>query len=535
MKIIKKIITFTIIFSFLLLIVSCSDKKNTTQVIDVLEIEASGYDNEKVYQGFSYTKSESVVVTAKFSDGSNKDVTNIAKFSKLSTTTAGPTTQQISYSYNGKTVYTSYDVLVLDYSSQRISLDISEVKTVYSIKDKLNLKNLRVTAFYPTGAQVRVSQYDVEMTDIYNIKCDTNTVFSHDGIFDVKISYQNCNSSFSIMVYNDEMTSFHYKVSNSLDYEKNQNVNFINGKDLFKSLYANVYMKGEDCTYDYNALTYDEKNYEAALKIKSSNTSEKTDGLTIAVTKPVRIVMLTKLDANTLSIRDSSEMVIKRYGITTGIGYVSFELEAGTYTVSSVDNYIYIYDLYFVYDSNLNLKKYDTVEIDESSIKAEYHYNDSFDVNDFKVNGIIGSVKETIDANDYKIQLYYNGNEVSDFSFEGEYQIKLSYTGSDLCDEPVKRYTINFNFTDMDKLYLNKIVVNGILVDIAKNQFSYYITVSEDTTEVSLELESVGEGIITVNGLEYSKDMKVIIGEESIKINVTDGVRTTGYELIIRK
>ena len=102
-------------------------------------------------------------------------------------------------------------------------------------------------------------------------------------------------------------------------------------------------------------------------------------------------------------------------------------------------------------------------------------------------------------------------------------------------DEPVKRYSINFNFTDMDKLYLSKIVVNGVLVDISKNQFSYYIIVDKDITEVSLELESVGEGIITVNGIEYTKGMKVSIGKESIKINVTDGSRTTGYELIIRE
>lgn len=195
----------------------------------------------------------------------------------------------------------------------------------------------------------------------------------------------------------------------------------------------------------------------------------------------------------------------------------------------------YIYDLYFVYDSDLNLKKYDTIEIDKSSLKDEYHYNDSFDVNNFKVNGIIGSSKEVLDVNNYRIQLYYKGNEVSDFSFEGEYQIKLSYIGNDLCDEPVKRYSINFNFTDMDKLYLSKIVVNGVLVDISKNQFSYYIIVDKDITEVSLELESVGDGIITVNGIEYTKGMKVSIGKESIKINVTDGSRTTGYELIIRE
>ena len=87
----------------------------------------------------------------------------------------------------------------------------------------------------------------------------------------------------------------------------------------------------------------------------------------------------------------------------------------------------------------------------------------------------------------------------------------------------------------MDILYLSKIVVNGVLVDISKNQFSYYIIVDKDITEVSLELESVGDGIITVNGIEYTKGMKVSIGKESIKINVTDGSRTTGYELIIRE
>lgn len=70
----------------------------------------------------------------------------------------------------------------------------------------------------------------------------------------------------------------------------------------------------------------------------------------------------------------------------------------------------------------------------------------------------------------------------------------------------------------MDKLYLIKIVVNGVLVDISKNQFSYYIIVDKDITEVSLELESVGDGIITVNGIEYTKGMKVSIGKESIKL-----------------
>lgn len=535
MKIIKKLISFTTVIFSLFFIISCSKTASTTFSIELLNIEASGINNETVYQGFSYSKSSSVIITATFSDGTEKNVTNDAKFGKISTSKVGPVEQNVNYTFNGKTVSTTYEVLVLDYSSQRINLDTANVKTIYNLNEKLTLNNLRVTAFYPNGAQIKVSQYDVELTDIYNVKCDINKTFIHDGVYDVKISYQNCNSSFSIMVYNDEMTSFHYKVSNSLDYEKNQNVNFLNGKDLFKSLYANVYMKGENCTYDYNALTYNEMNYEASLKIKSSISNEKTDGLTIAVTRPVKVVMLIRLDANTLSIRDSSEMVIKRYGITSGVGYVSFELEAGTYTISSVDSYAYIYDLYFVYDSNLNLKKYDTIEIDKSSLKDEYHYNDSFDVNNFKVNGIIGSSKEVLDVNNYRIQLYYKGNEVSDFSFEGEYQIKLSYIGNDLCDEPVKRYSINFNFTDMDKLYLSKIVVNGVLVDISKNQFSYYIIVDKDITEVSLELESVGEGIITVNGIEYTKGMKVSIGKESIKINVTDGSRTTGYELIIRE
>ena len=76
--------------------------------------------------------------------------------------------------------------------------------------------------------------------------------------------------------------------------------------------------------------------------------------------------MLIRLDANTLSIRDSSEMVIKRYGITSGVGYVSFELEAGTYTISSVDSYAYIID-YTLCMIRIKFKKYDTIEIDKSS------------------------------------------------------------------------------------------------------------------------------------------------------------------------
>lgn len=220
MKIIKKLISFTTVIFSLFFIISCSKTASTTSSIELLNIEASGINNETVYQGFSYSKSSSVIITATFSDGTEKNVTNDAKFGKISTSKVGPVEQNVNYTFNGKTVSTTYEVLVLDYSSQRINLDTANVKTIYNLNEKLTLNNLRVTAFYPNGAQIKVSQYDVELTDIYNVKCDINKTFIHDGVYDVKISYQNCNSSFSIMVYNDEMTSFHYKVSNSLDYEK---------------------------------------------------------------------------------------------------------------------------------------------------------------------------------------------------------------------------------------------------------------------------------------------------------------------------
>ena len=210
MKIIKKFISFAMIILGLFLIISCSHETTpTTSSIELLTIEASGIDNETVYQGFTYLKSSSVIITARFNDGSEQNVTNDAKFSKISTSKVGPVEQNVSYTFNGKTATTKYDVLVLDYSSQRISLDISNVKTIYNLNDKLTLKNLRVTAFYPNGAQTKISQYDVEMTDIYNVKCDTNKTFIHDGVFDVKISYQNCNSSFAIIVYDDSKTAFH--------------------------------------------------------------------------------------------------------------------------------------------------------------------------------------------------------------------------------------------------------------------------------------------------------------------------------------
>lgn len=536
MKIIKRLIFFTTVIFSLFLIISCSETASTTSNIELLTIEASGINNETVYQGFSYSKSSSVIITASFSDGTEKNVTNEAKFGKISTSKVGPVEQNVNYTFNGKTVSTTYEVLVLDYSSQRINLDTVNVKTIYNLNEKLTLNNLRVTAFYPNGAQTKVSQYDVELTDIYNVKCDINKTFIHDGVFDVKISYQNCNSSFSIIVYDDTKSAFHYTASKSLDYQKGKDVNFGNGQNLFKSPYANVYIKGKECSYDYSSISYEGKTYEASLKIKSKSSEEKDDGLTIVVTKPVKIVMLTKLEKNTISIRDSSEMAVKRYGISNGTGYISFELGSGTYTISSTDSFIYIYDLYFIYDSNLNLKKYDTIEIDESTLKTEYHYNDIFDQKSFKINGIMNKEKEVLDEHEYKIELVYHGEIVSDFNYEGEYQIKLSYIGDNLCEEPFKAYNVTFNFTDMDKLYLNKIVVNDANIVIAKNQFVYYISLANDVNEISLELTSVGKSTIYVNGILYNNGMKIAVeNDQNITVIVTDGIKTMGYSLIIKK
>ena len=87
MKIIKKLISFTTVIFSLFFIISCSKTASTTFSIELLNIEASGINNETVYQGFSYSKSSSVIITATFSDGTEKNVTNDAKFGKISTST----------------------------------------------------------------------------------------------------------------------------------------------------------------------------------------------------------------------------------------------------------------------------------------------------------------------------------------------------------------------------------------------------------------------------------------------------------------
>ena len=98
------------------------------------------------YQGESFNTA-GMSVTAKYSDGTTKDVTTSATYSGFDTNKTG--TQTITVSYGGKTA--TFTVTVVAVTLTKIEVTTKPTKTTYYVGDSLNTTGIKITGTYNNG------------------------------------------------------------------------------------------------------------------------------------------------------------------------------------------------------------------------------------------------------------------------------------------------------------------------------------------------------------------------------------------------
>lgn len=446
-KIINKIIFTCLLFFTSFNLISCNEEE-TTVPDEVVKIVASGCNFESVYQGYTYGKSSNVIITAYYTVSEAKDVTNSCYYPKISTSSAGTVSQKVTYTYKDKTVSTQYDVKVIDNSMSSIELDYSSCKRIYKLNEKIDLSNLKVYGIFPYGSKTSISNYTVSITDIYNLTFLTSTALYHDGVYDVRIKYNDLYKSYSIIVYDDTKTSYDYKADNSIDYIFNKEISFENNTELFKSPFVEISMVGENCNFSYNTFKYDDIKYDSYLYLTNDLSSEKSEGLKLSILKDCIVILTLKTYSNAISIRDANEEVVETIGCKDGTGYLAFEATPGNYTISSFENKSFIYNISFVFDNASIDKEYTDITISSYYVNKIYYKNDDFDLNSIEVYGVCNDENILLDKEDYSISLYYNGQLVDNFSDSGKYNLIISYKGNVLCNNRNVSFDITYKNDD---------------------------------------------------------------------------------------
>lgn len=504
--------------------------------LEVLRIEISGADNETVFQNFTYKRSNSIVVTAYYSDSSSDDVTSKAVFIKVNTTNVGPQEAIVTYTYYGKTVESSYEVNVLPYGVEELKLDSTSVKKIYEVGQKLDLTGLRVTGTYSSGSESIIKNYDVWITDINNRKQSKDSPFTKAGSYDVVISYQGGNASYSVKVYEKTAVSYHYLVTNSIDYLKDADSDFTASKAIFKSPYAYVVPNGSNIKYDYDEASYDNNTYEAGLKISPANpdfeNTEDLKGVCIQLLKPADLIIV--LNNKNLIVRTMDDRVISYTGNKIGMTTIFVSLEEGAYYLNSFEDSI-IYDILFNIHDVDDYEHYDKLEINLSHLKREYSYFEALDVSNLELYGVLGDSKSLIDSTEYKIEMLYNNSIVSHFWYEGDYQIRITYLGDKYCYKRSVSYSVSYSIKEVERYYLNLISVDGKELEIKPNQFQYSYNTKNDT--IILNLANLAQTDIYVNNELFKPNMVINLVDSTTEINiyVKDKDLFLSYLLVIYK
>ena len=170
--------------------VTFSDK-STEISINVLEISLTGLTVSSYPEKLSYTTGDIFVkdgltVTASYSDGSTRDVTEIIIISEPDMTTAG--TKQITLTYGDQS--TVFEINVTEAVLSSVEVTSYPAKTEYGIGDKLDTTGLVVTVKYDNGAT----------KDITSEAVITEPDMSTLGTKTVSIEYNGLTASFEITV-----------------------------------------------------------------------------------------------------------------------------------------------------------------------------------------------------------------------------------------------------------------------------------------------------------------------------------------------
>lgn len=136
--------------------------------------------------------SQGLVVTASYSDGTSKPVTNFS-VSKPNMSTSGSKTVTVSYTEDGVTKSATYSITVNSPASQKTLSSISlsgSYKTTFTVGDTFSSQGLVVTAFYSDGTSQTVTGYTVSKPDMSTAGNKTVTISYAEDNVSVTATYE---------------------------------------------------------------------------------------------------------------------------------------------------------------------------------------------------------------------------------------------------------------------------------------------------------------------------------------------------------
>lgn len=142
---------------------------------------------------------DDVSVYAQYSDNYREDVTSLATFSQINTSSLGD--KSVTVSYENQT--TTYTVSVIENSLVSITAVFSNHKREYNVGEEFNQEGLSVYANYEDGTRQAITDYSLEIRTESGTLVPNN-IFSTIGTYKVIVKYGSLQDEYDIRVYSEE-------------------------------------------------------------------------------------------------------------------------------------------------------------------------------------------------------------------------------------------------------------------------------------------------------------------------------------------
>ncbi len=386
--------------------------------------EVSEYQAITSYKEYSHSN---IHVKAIYDDDSTKDVTAFATFSKVDLSKTGKVDVKITY----MGCETSYILNIIENKIRSITLNTSLAKVVYKVGERFSSTGLLVRAKYSDDTISVIQDYEIEVSDRFNVKQDISHVFTKTGHYDVIISSQGVKSYYEIIVYSNA-----YSLENEFDlseygkdleYDASGTYSYKAETEIFKDDYSTLSVNksvfrskkrdGSDIS-----LSYDGNHYTKALELSS----EEDAVLTLA--QPTEILLYVGgINGRGVIFYQEEETYSAIGNVNENVSLLYISLPAGVYKMLTNLDTINIYSMVFNYvDGEAPIIT--DIRVDTSQTKLNYNIHEGLETENLKVYSILSDLTEhEISLADIKFSLSLNGNSKTALDEAGTYTVTIQY------------------------------------------------------------------------------------------------------------
>lgn len=431
----KKILIFCMIGLFLL--VGCKPKSDLPKDVEnITSIEVRNTDGRLVEQDVAYQQESStalyvhdhLVVYAKYSDSTEKDITENANFSVVDLTKLGEQTVTITY----YSFSCNYKLLVKANPVKNITIQTEGVKRIYTVGETYSSIGLIVTGTRENGEEEVLASYDVKVTDDRNRSYDIRLPFANSGLYDVRISSGEGYATYQIAVKLNQyskkdifnVTEYTHEIPNYSGQHKIESDTILYSSSSVKLSTANGLIRNRDTENKLLNLSYLGTTYSSVLEVSLE------ENIAFELSYATEIVILASSLANGSMIFTSDEVDKSFYfptrSIEQNLTLYYLRLDAGKYEFHAIDSPVWIYNMDFGNIEDLpdaNIKK---LSVDTTYVKTVYEINDPFLYTEIRVVAeYVDNTTEILQNYDWTYRLSFNGVEKTKLDEPGEYVVTI--------------------------------------------------------------------------------------------------------------